>query len=181
MAISRAKKEELLEQYKEHITGSTAIVFTNYRGTRVAQLRSLRSKLTDAGTNYVVVKNSIFGIALEQLGRSRPEELLTGPNAVAFVGEDIGRGVTALMDWMKAEKIMEIQGALLGDSVLTAKNAEALAELPTRDEQLALVLGAINAPASALARILNAPSASLARVINAYVEKQQEAGAGAEA
>jgi large subunit ribosomal protein L10 len=107
--------------------------------------------------------------------------LLTGPNAVAFVGEDIGMGVTALMVWIKAEKIMEIQGALLGDSVLDATNAEALADLPTRDEQLAIVLGAINAPASALARILNAPSASLARVINAYVEKQQEAGAEVEA
>jgi large subunit ribosomal protein L10 len=181
LAITRAKKEELLEQYKEHISGSTAIVFTNYRGAKVSQLRSLRAKLNDAGGNYVVIKNSIFGIALEQLGRSRPEELLTGPNAVAFVGEDIGMGVTALMGWIKAEKIMEIQGALLGDSILDATNAEALADLPTRDEQLAMVLGAINAPASALARILNAPSASLARVINAYVEKQQEAGAEVEA
>jgi large subunit ribosomal protein L10 len=177
LAITRQKKEELLEEYKEQINTATAIVFTNYRGKSVAQLRSLRSKLGENGTAYVVIKNSIFGIALEQLGNERPEELLTGPNAVAFVGEDIGRGVTALMDWIKAERIGEIQGALLGGSMLDAKRAESLADLPTREETLSLVLGAINAPASNLARMLTAPSSSLVRVINAHVEKQQQEGA----
>lgn len=174
MAISRKKKEELLETYKEQINGASAIVFTNYRGKSVAKLRSLRAKLSDTQTNYVVIKNSIFGIALEQTENGKPEELLTGPNAVAFIGEDIGKGVTALMDWIKAERIGEIQGALLGGSVLDAKRAESLADLPTKEETLASVLGAINAPASNLARILTAPQSSLVRVINAYVEKQQE-------
>jgi large subunit ribosomal protein L10 len=86
--------------------------------------------------------------------------------------EDIGRSVKSILDWIKAEKIGEVSGALLGNSVLDAKNAEALAELPSKEQVLAQVLGAINAPASSLARLLNAPSASLARVINAHVEKQ---------
>lgn len=174
MAISRKKKEELLEQYKEHINNASAIVFTNYRGKSVAQLRSLRAKLTDTQTNYVVIKNSIFGIALDQTENNRPEELLAGPNAVAFIGEDIGKGVSALMDWIKAERIGEIQGALLSGTVLDAKNAEALADLPTREEMLSSVLGTINAPASNLVRIIAAPQSSLVRVINAHVEKQQQ-------
>lgn len=176
MAISRKKKEELLETYKQHIGSASAIVFTNYRGKSVAQLRSLRAKLGTTDTNYVVIKNSIFGIALEQTDNGKPEELLNGPNAVAFVGEDIGTSVTALMDWIKAERIGEIQGAILSGQVLDAKQAEALADLPTREEMLASVLGAINAPASNLARILTAPQSSLVRVINAHVEKQQQAG-----
>jgi large subunit ribosomal protein L10 len=98
---------------------------------------------------------------------------LAGPNAVAFVGEDIGRSVKSLLDWMKVEKMGEVSGALLGNSVLDAKNAEALADLPTKEQLLAQVLGAINAPASSLARLLTAPSASLVRVINAHVEQQQ--------
>jgi large subunit ribosomal protein L10 len=178
LAISRKKKEALLETYKEQISNASAIVFTNYRGKSVAQLRSLRAKLGPTDTTYVVIKNSIFGIALEQTENGTPEELLAGPNAVAFVGEDIGKGVTALMDWIKAERIGEIQGALLSGSVLDAKRAEALADLPTKEEMLASVLGAINAPASSLARIVAAPSSSLVRVINAYVEKQQAESAG---
>jgi large subunit ribosomal protein L10 len=179
LAISRERKGELLEQYKQHIEGSSALVFTNFRGLPVPKLASLRAKLGEQDISYMVVKNSLLGLALEQSGLPQPESLLSGPNAVAFVGEDIGRGVTALMDWIKAEKVGEISGALLGESVLDAAGAEALADLPTKEQMLAMVLGAINAPASSLARMLNAPGASLARVINARVEQLQ--GGSAEA
>lgn len=174
MAFTRTKKGELVEEYKQRIGNSSAIVFTNYRGISVSQIHSLRAKLGESDTTYMVVKNSLLKLALDQSGLPQPEELLTGPNAVAFVGEDIGRGVKTLSNWIKAERVVEINGALLGESVLDSSRAEALADLPTREEALGKVLGAINAPASNLVRMLNAPSSSLARVINAYVEKQQE-------
>lgn len=177
MAITREKKTELLETYKEQIQKSSAIVFTNYRGLSVSQIQSLRAKLGETETGYMVVKNSLLGIALEQTERPKPEDLLSGPNAVAFVGEDIGRGVTALMDWIKAERMVEITGAMLGESVLDAQRAEALADLPTKEETLSLVLGAISAPARNVAQIVNAPGSSLARVLNARIEQLQEAEA----
>jgi large subunit ribosomal protein L10 len=177
LGITREKKTELLEEYKVEIQKSSALIFTNYRGTSVAQLRSLRNKLGENGTSYAVVKNSIFGLALEQLGRTKPDELLTGPNGVAFITEDIGKSVKALNDWIKAEKVLEVTGALLENSVVNAAGAEALSDLPTKEQMLAALLGTINAPAGSLARILNAPGSSLARVINAHVEKLQESAA----
>jgi large subunit ribosomal protein L10 len=177
LAITREKKEELIAQYKERINKSSAIVFTDYLGMHVAQSQSLRAKLQETGTTYMVVKNTLFGIALEQSGKVRPDSLLVGPNAVAFIGEDIGKGVVALMDWIKAEKIAAIRGALLESSVLDAAGAEGLADLPTKEQVRAKVLGALNAPAGSLARLLSAPGASLVRVLNARVEKQQEAQA----
>lgn len=172
LAIKRERKVELLDIYRAEVQKSTAMVFTNYRGFSVANIQSLRAKLNETDTSFMVVKNSLLGIALEESGIAKPETLLSGPNAVAFVGEDIGRGVKGLLDWIKAEKIGEVTGSLLGDTVLDVPNTEALADLPTKEEVLAKVLGAINAPASNLARILSAPSASLVRVINAHVEKQ---------
>jgi large subunit ribosomal protein L10 len=177
LAISRQKKEELVAQYRERLSGSSAVVFTNYKGTTVAQMRSLRGKLKEQNTTCVVVKNALFKIALGEAGLAQPDELLQGTNAVVFISEDIGKGVTALKDWIKEAKILEIRGAVLEKSVLTAQQAEALSDLPTKEQTLAMVLGAINAPASTLVRMINAPGASLARVLNAYVEKQQEAGA----
>jgi large subunit ribosomal protein L10 len=168
LAIKRERKVELLEIYRTQVKKSSALVFTNFRGLSVANLQSLRTKLGETNTGFMVVKNSLLGIALKENGLPSPESLLSGPNAVAFVGEDIGRSVKSILDWIKAEKVGEVSGALLGNSVLDAKNAEALAELPSKEQ----VLGAINAPASSLARLLNAPSASLARVINAHVEQQ---------
>ena len=177
MPLSRTQKEALVKQYETRIKSSSAIVFTNYKGVTVAQLRSLRDKLKESGTTFVVVKNSLMGIALENVERIKPKEFLVGTNAVAFIGEDIGQGVTALKDWIKAEKVIEINGALLESSVLNAAQAEALSDLPTKEQTLAMVLGAINAPASTLTRMINAPGSSLARVINAYVDKQKEAEA----
>lgn len=173
LAITREKKTELLDLYREHVSKSSALVFTNYRGMSVAQIQALRTKLGEADTRYMVVKNSLLGLALGESGMPQPDELLAGPNAVAFVGDDIGRGVKSLLDWIKAERVGEVSGALLGNSVLDSKNAEALADLPTKEEILAEVLGAVNAPASSLARMLTAPTASLVRVINARVEQQQ--------
>jgi len=179
LPITREKKTELVERYKEQLNRSSAIVFTNYKGATVAQVNSLRAKLKETGSTYMVVKNGLLGIAMEQVGRTPPEELLVGPNAVAFIGEDIGRGVTAIKEWIRDAKIMEITGGVLESSVLDGKQAESLADLPTKEQTLATILGTINAPASSLARILAAPSASLVRVINAYVEKNQETDAAA--
>jgi large subunit ribosomal protein L10 len=180
LAITREKKTELLEEYTKQVKGASALVFTNYRGLNVGKMRALRAKLSESGITYMVTKNTLLGLALKSNDLPAPDELLSGPNAVAFVGEDVGSGVTALLNWIKAEKVLEISGALLGQSVLNAQNAEALAELPSKAQVLAMVLGAINGPGGALARILAAPGAGLARVINAHVEKQSSSGAAAD-
>jgi len=175
LAITREKKEELLEQYKEQLEGASAVVFTDYRGISVSQIQGPRTKLKEAGATYMVVKNSILGLALDQLERERPETLLIGPKAVAFLGEDIGKGVTALKDWMRAEDKGSIEGGILETSILDAAGAAALADLPSKEDTLAMILGAISAPSGQLARTINAPASSLVRVLSAYVDKQQEA------
>lgn len=172
LAIKRERKVELLDIYRAEVKKSSALVFTNYRGFSVQNLQSLRVKLGETNTPFMVVKNTLLGIALKENGLPNPDSLLSGTNAVAFIGEDIGRGVKGILDWIKAEKIGEVSGALLGNSVLDGKGAESLADLPTKEQVLAQVLGAVNAPASSLARMLTAPSASLVRVINARVEQQ---------
>ena len=150
MAITRKKKEELLEEYKEQLDEASAVVFTDYTGISVHQIQSLRTRLKESGATYMVVKNSIFGLALEQMDRERPEELLTGPKAVAFLGEDIGKGVTALKDWMKSANIGTIEGGILESSILDAARASALADLPSKEQTLAMILGAIVAPPASL-------------------------------
>lgn len=177
MAISRKKKEELVDQYKEQLETASAVVFTDYRGTSVPQIQSLRAKLSETDTKLVVTKNSLLKLALDKAGLPQPEELLAGPNAVAFIGEDIGRGVTALKDWIKDAKIVTIRGAIMDQTVLDETAADALADLPTKEQTLAMILGTINAPASTLVRMINAPTSSLVRVLNAHVEKQKEEAA----
>lgn len=174
MAISRQKKEELVELYGEQVKNASAIVFTDYRGSSVSQINNLRAKLRSADTTYIVVKNRLLGIALEQSGiTTELNGLLDGPNAVAFVGEDIGKGVTALRDGLKElSEIIEIKGGILEQEVLDATSTAALADLPTREEMLAKLLATIIAPASQLVRVINEPGASLARVLKAHADAE---------
>ena len=177
MAITRKKKEELVARYKELIENSAAIVFTDYRGVTVPQIQSLRTALQEADSSYLVVKNTLLNIALNESDQEVPEELLAGPNAVLFSGEDVGRSVTALKKWIKQEKVIEIKGALMEGAILDATAAEALADLPTKEQLLGMILSTINGPARELVGVINAPAASLVRVINAHIEKQQEEAA----
>jgi large subunit ribosomal protein L10 len=177
LAITRKKKEELVARYKELIENSTALVFTDYRGVTVSQIQSLRTAIQEADGSYLVAKNTLLNIALKECDQEIPEELLAGPNAVLFSGEDIGRSVTVLKQWIKQEKIVEIKGALMEGSVLDAASAEALANLPTKEQLLGMILSTINGPARELVGVINAPAASLVRVINAHIEKEQEEAA----
>ena len=175
MAITRQKKEELVARYKELIKDSTALVFTNYQGTNVAQVRSLRTKLRETNTTYVVVKNRLLVLALKESGRVAPEALVKNANGVAFIGEDVAKSVTALNAWIKTAKIVEVTGALLETSVIEGNSAAQLSDLPTKEQVRAQLLGVISGPARSLVQIVNAPGASLARVINAHADTQKEA------
>jgi large subunit ribosomal protein L10 len=134
----------------------------------------LRSKLKESDNTYVVVKNRLLAIALRESGRAAPEELLSGTNGVVFIGEDIAQAVTALNDWIKTAKAVEVTGALVENSVLDAKAAEALSNLPNKNQMRAMLLGVLSAPARNLVQMINAPGSSLARVIHAHAEPQQE-------
>ena len=177
MAISREKKEELVTLYTEHLENASAVVFTDFRGSTVIQINGLRAQLKEANTPYMVVKNRLLRLALERSGITAGlDGLMDGPNAVAFVGEDIGRGVTALKDGIKGlGEVVEIKGGILERSVLDAAGAAALSDLPKREEMLATLLATIIAPATQLVRVVNEPGASLARVVKAHADAQAEA------
>lgn len=177
MALTREKKRELVAAYKEQIEKATALIFTDYRGATVKQIHSLRTKLREADAIYMVTKNTLLGIALREAGYDMDlDGLLEGPNAIIFTGEDIGKSAKALKEWIKAEgDVVRLKGAILEGAVLDAKAAEALAELPSREQMLATLLSTIMAPATQLVRTINEPAASLVRVIQARVDQGQEA------
>ena len=177
MALSREKKEELVALYSEHLENASAVIFTDFRGSTVLQINGLRAQLKEADTGYMVVKNRLLRLALERNGvTAELDGLLDGPNAVAFIGEDIGRGVSALKDSLRElDEVIEIKGGILEQSVLDAAGAAALSELPTREEMLAKLLATIIAPATQLVRVVNEPGASMARVLKAHADAQAEA------
>lgn len=167
MAISREKKQRLVESYVERLTNSYAVVLTDYRGMNVQQLEALRGRLREQGGTVQVVKNTLLRIALQQAGMPIPEEQLVGPVALVYLPEDVATVARMLFDFVKEEETPTIKGAILEGQVLDAAGARRLAELPSRATVLAQLVGAIQGPPSELVRTLQAPVNELYRTIQA--------------
>ena len=181
MAITKARKHELVEEYAGLIGRSQALILTEYRGMTMPDLNQVRSRLRTAGAGYHITKNTLFQLALEQAGYPVPEDLFTGPTAVGFSFEDPTALAKALLEVKRDLELLVIKGGLMRGMVLNADQVRALAELPPREIVLAQVLGSVQGPMAALVGLLTAPLRELTYVLQQRGAQAEEAAAAATA
>lgn len=170
LPLTREQKEERLHEYVGALERAAGVILTDYRGLRVKDLEGLRRQLREVNASYEVIKNTLFRLALERAGKPAPQDLLQGPLAVAFV-EDPVAASKVLTKFARDSKILQIRGALLGDRFVDAAGVETLSQLPSREELLAQVVGALQAPISGLVNVLAGPLRGLMNVLNARAEQ----------
>ena len=180
MAISREKKNQLIETYVTLLGSSQAIVFVYTRGLSVAEVTRLRSRIRETGAAYHVVKNTLFERALTQAGMPVPE-FLTGPVSIAFCVEDIAPVVKAIEEFAAelGEREFEIAGSIVDNEVLNAERAKGLASLPSRDVLFAQILAGIHAPGTQLSGIVANGIRQILNVLQAHIEQLKESEAAA--
>ena len=173
MAITREKKNQLLQTYVSLLGDSQAVVFVSSRGLTVAEVTQLRTKIRETGAKYHVVKNTLFRRALDQAGMPVPE-FLTGPMATAFCVEDIAPVIKAIEDFSKGldEREFEITGGIVGNDMLDADGAKALADLPSKDMLFAKILGSLNAPGTQLTGLLSSSIRQMLNLLQAGTSRQ---------
>ena len=174
MAITKARKNELVEQYVNLLEQSQGLVITEYRGLTVGQFNNIRTKMREIGSKYVVTKNTLFKIALEKTGMPISEELLNGPVAVGFALEDFPGTVKAVLDTRKDVELLVSKGAITSKAIYQESALKELSELPSLDESRAMLAAMVVQPASQLLSLLVAPQRDLVNVLAAYVDKNGE-------
>lgn len=174
MPLTREQKEERLQEYVEALERAEAVVFTDYRGLRVKDLEGLRQQLREANASYEVVKNTLFRLAVERMGKEPPQDLLQGPLAVAFAQDPVA-AAKVLTKFARDSKVLQVRGALLGNRFVDAAGVETLSQLPSREELVAQVVGALQAPIYGLVNVLAGPLRGLVNVLNARAEQLKEA------
>jgi len=167
----RPQKVAVVDEVRERLSSANGALLTEYRGLGVGELARLRRSLRDAGGEYKIYKNTLVRFAVRDLGLDI-EALLVGPTAIAFVETDAAGVAKALRDFARTNPGLVIKGGLLGAKVLTATDASALADLPSRDQLLAQLAGAIAAPLQAFAGLLQALPRNLAYGLQALIDKQ---------
>ncbi len=176
----RAEKVAVVEEVQEKFSTSNAVVLTEYRGLDVPALAALRRSLREAGGEYKVYKNTLARFAIEELGLDLGD-LLTGPTAIAFTGEQpdgsVGDPVAlakALKDFAKANDSLVIKGGLLDQQRLTAEEISNLAEIAPREVLLAQLAGAMAAPMQQFAALLQALPQNMAYALQALITQSDD-------
>jgi len=171
MENPRPEKVAVVDEVRERLSSSSGALLTEYRGLTVAQMATLRRSLREAGGSYKIYKNTLVRFAARDLGLEL-DELLTGPTAIAFVDGDPVVVAKALRDFARTNENLVVKGGVLGDKLLSAAEAKALADVAPRDELLARFAGALAAPMQQFAGLLEALPRNFAYGLAALIDEQ---------
>ncbi len=172
MALSKARKEELVARYAELLSQSQGLIFTEYRGMTNQDLTRLRRAVREANGTYHVTKLTLLRRAMEQTGYPLPEGMSGAPIGVVFALADMPALAKALRDFAKTSELMTIRGALMGDTLMSRAQVDAIADLPPLEVLRAQLLGLLDAPAANLVGVLQAGVGQVVNVLHAYVQDQ---------
>jgi len=170
--MPNAQNIEMLEQINGDLEGASAMWVVDYRGLTVADIQSLRRNVRYAGAVMKVYKNTIMHLALEQTDQPTLDDLLAGPSAFVFAGEDAAAAAKAVKDFAKGNDNLAIKGGLMDAVALSAAEVEAIASLPSREELIAQIAGAISGVARGLATAINGVPRGLAQATKAVADQK---------
>ena len=169
---TKAFKSEKISQIKEKIEKAKVAIVTDYKGLSVEEITKLRRSIQKEDGDYMVTKNTLAKLAVKGTEYEILTDALTGPVAIAFGFEDQVAPAKALAKFIKESKKGEILAAAMDGKLLSAADAKALANLPSKQEIYAKMLGCINSPASGIANSINAVMSSLTRAMAAVRDQK---------
>ena len=169
---TKAFKSEKIAKMKEKIGKAQVAIVTEYKGMSVEEITKLRRELQKEDGDYMVTKNTLAKLAVKGTDYELLSDSFKGPVALAFGYGDQVMPAKTLAKFIKDTKKGEILGAVLDGRLLSSSEAKALANLPTKAEIYAKMLGCINGPASGIANAVNAVMSQLTRTIAAVRDKK---------
>lgn len=179
MGRTRENKEEIIADLKQLLSESQLAVVIDYQGLSVGEITDLRRRLRPTGTVCKVTKNTLMGIAVDGDEKWQPmTELLKGSSAFLLVKEDIGGAIKAYQDFQKATKKSELRGGVMEGRALNQDQVKAIGDLPSKEQLMAQIAGAINGVATKLAVGINEVPSSLARALQALADKENSGSEG---
>ncbi|MCC3378136.1 50S ribosomal protein L10 [Paenibacillus farraposensis] len=156
-------KQEAVEAVAAKLRESVTTVVADYRGLNVAEVTELRKQLREAGIEFQVLKNTLLRRATAAAELTELDAVLTGPTAVAFGKDDAVSAAKILNDFAKKNNALELKGAVVEGRVIGVEEIKALAELPSREGLLSMLLS-----------VLQAPMRNFALAVKAVAEKEEQ-------
>lgn len=137
------QKEQEVNELAAKFKDAKIILLTDYRGINVTDVTGLRSDLRNANAEYKVIKNNIVKRALNLNGEAGLDDVLAGPTAVVVGTEDYLTPLKAIYKFAKENDFYKIKGGIIEGKVMTVEEIITLAKLPSREELIAKLAGAL--------------------------------------
>jgi large subunit ribosomal protein L10 len=172
--MNKEQKAAAIEEVAGQIQESEAVFAIDYRGISVPQAAELRTRLTEAGARFRVVKNTLTQRAADEAGAESLKEFLVGPTAFTFVvadGGDVALAAKALATFRRENDVLSFKGGVMNGEPLSVEQLEALSRLPARDVLHGQLVGMIASPITGLVRTLNALISGLAIQLQQIAEQ----------
>ena len=154
MALTREQKQKIIEDLKEKIAKQKAMILVDFTGLKVKDLSNLRKKLKAADNELKIAKKTLLLLALKEKKLEMAAEELKGEIAIVFGYKDELSPAKIVYQFSQENPNLKILGGFLENKFREAEEIIALAQLPSREELLAKLVGSISAPISNFVNVL---------------------------
>jgi large subunit ribosomal protein L10 len=173
MAVSKAKKIEQSDKLGAELKNVSSVIVATYTKQTVAQDFELRKTLRSTGAKYKVVKNTLAERAAKGTKVEEALKNLKGVTSIAYTEGDPVALAKALSKYAKDNPEFTFKAGVVEGRVISIKDIEALASMPSKEEIYSKLLFLLNAPAQRLVTVMNAVGRNLAVVVDQGVKEKK--------
>ena len=175
MALSLEEKKAVVSEVSEVAAKAHSAIAAEYIGIDVEAMTQLRAKARASDVYLRVVKNTLARRALADTDFACMSDSLTGPLLLAFSQEDPGSAARVISDFAKENDKLVVKLVSIGGKLLEAGEIKRLADMPTKEQAISILMSVMNAPVTKLARTMKEVPGKLVRTV-AAVRDQKQAG-----
>jgi large subunit ribosomal protein L10 len=173
LSLNLEQKQAMVAEVSAQLAQAQAVVLAEYRSLRVGEMTELRRRARGSGVYLRVLKNSLARRAVADTPFKGLAEQMVGPLAYGISSDPVAVA-KVLQEFAKGNDKLVIKAGAMPNVVMSAKEVANLAQMPSRQELLAMLLGTMQAPIATFVRTLNEVPGKFARTLAAVRDQKEK-------